>query len=446
MCRPLAASTLALTLALLPGVSCTRAGDAEPQRPPESGVCKQAPPPPPPARRAWPALPRSRAAAEALVHARTRRTPGAAPSLEPTALLARLDAAPLVAGEAEVRRWLLARLARAGARDAYLLWGTYHDSGGQLEAFRRLLGPEHGLTHVVVEQLDADGAWADLPAAEQRGDTAAITAYLRRGDEHAWQALAAKQWREDYTAWKYGYLSQVMDLLVAARAVGVPLLGCDLPRPLQNLADRAGSTLYRVRELHCLLALEDALDVARTRPPRRLALLWGQDHVKPHGLRRFLPPGDLVVSVYLVGQRPGPLTPEAQLAKRLVVNDPLLFPLDAAAEELALLLPGRPLGGEVDRSREWLEDPALGRPGVALLRVESTRPGTLHLRGRMTPIGPAARELELPPGPAAYLAVVGGLRIAGVLSLAPGGRTELVLDAQRRTTRVHEQRPYPSAE
>jgi hypothetical protein len=387
----------------------------------------------------WPALPRTRVGAELLIHARSERAAKTEPKLDPAALLSLLEdpSTRWVAGEPAVRRWLVERLGRARleGRDAFLLWGTFHDSRLQVDAFRRLIGPGGlpDLDAVVVEQFDADGRWEGLPRSAQAGDGCLLRGFLERGETAAWDALAARQTREDYTAWKYGYLSSVMDLLTAARAAGTPLLGCDMPRTLQSLAAGLGSELYRLRELHCLLALEAELG-ARTRG-RRIAMLWGQDHVKPHGIRRFLRKEGLVLSAFLLGGRPGSLTPEAGLARRLAINDPVLVPLDGSEEQIALLLPGRDLGGEVDRARDWLEAPAASQE-QALLRVRSTARGLLRVGDRTLSVGPRERSLTLPAGEHRYLLSAGQRRIVGAIELAGGGGATLRFEPEQRRTVV----------
>jgi hypothetical protein len=429
----------ALTLTLLAG--CPRpqrsGGDApRPARPPRADAGRAA--------AAWPALPRSAAEAEQLVKVRTLRDPGrASPApVAPERLLALpalSDGQKLLAGAPAVWAALQRRLddARGAGRSAYLLFGTFHDSGAQIEAFRRALGAAalSGFGAVTVEQLDADGAWAGVPAAEQRGDGALLERILGEGERRDLAELEARQIQQDYTAWKFGFVGQVVDLATAARALRLPLAGCDMPRRLQERLPAGSPARDRLRELHCLLALEDRLARA-PRGPRQVAMLWGQDHVRPHGLPRFLPADALVLSLHLVGARPGPLTPEAELSRRLVVDDLLLVPLDAAGEQLALLLPGVPLGGELRRSRELVPGPARG---PALLRVTSEAAGELFVAGRRLRVGPHEQELELPPSPAsAYLLRTARLRMAGSVEVQPGSTVELSFDPARRTTQLHQ--------
>jgi hypothetical protein len=240
--------------------------------------------------------------------------------------------------------------------------------------------------------------------------------------------------RYDYTAWKFGYVDSVMDLVFAARAQRLPLRGCDMPGPVQDrLRALSGPLRDSLRELHCLLALEQPGPVKDH--PRRVAMFWGQAHLGPRGLPRFLPADALVVSLYLLGRRPGPLTPEAELARHLVVDDLLLLPLDRSDEQLALLLPGPPLGGELSRSREWTTSTSRG---PARLRVSSQLPGELFVCGRQVRVGVEDQTLELPPQPSAgYLLRAGRLRMAGAVELRSGSVVELSFDPARRATRLH---------
>jgi hypothetical protein len=394
----------------------------------------------------WPSLPWAADRAAALIQAQTRRKTGAAPAAlkSAAALLALLKQRQrerrLVAGWPAVLAWLQARLDAAGKsrRDAYLLWGTYHDSGVQVAAFRRVIGPQglRGLTAVTAEQYTADGRWGGLPPARQRGDSAHLARYLKRGDRAELQALRRGQLEHDYTAWKYRYLHEVLDLAVTARAAGLPLSGCDMPQRLQRRLYRASEMpghLPRLRELHCLLALPPR---APDRP-RRVAMLWGQEHVAPSGLPRFLPRSARVTSVYVVGRRPGPHGLEFGLgAAGLRAVDPLLVPLTESPTEAgagaggmaqaALILPGR-----ATRARLFLarDTDAKAKPGSGVL-VESSVSGKLWLGGHGVPLtagAEAARQVRLGPGEHAFVLEAGKLLLTGRLQVPRRGSVELSL-------------------
>jgi hypothetical protein len=399
--------------------------------------------PPPPAAPAWPELPRTPEAAEALIRTRTARplTGADVTGASSEALLRALDESPgaLVAGEPSVLAWMDGFLDRASAagRDSVLLYGTFHDSGGQIDAFRRLIGPLglRGLTHVAVEQLRADGAWQGVSADAQRGDDAAIGAWLAGGDRGALAALAQRHGASDYAAWKFGYEPAVLDLLVTARAAGIHLAGCDLPSSAQELlAGLPELARLRLRELHCLLSWPVA------KGPRRTALLWGQAHVRREGLRRFLPPETAALSVYAIGYRSGEWTTEATLGAQLALTDPLLIPLDREGTEIAILYPdpGGPLAATMDRVRA---EASTGKPGLRVHVLGAT--GTLHLGDRALPIGPDPQRIEIPAGDHAYVLAVGNLRFAGAIHLPPGGGLDLSFDPAHRAVALTE-RPAPT--
>jgi hypothetical protein len=400
----------------------------------------------------WPALPLNRGEAELLVYYQTRRKPDLLPhpSLAPKNLLKRLSDSKshqLVVGYENIIRWFESRLASANKRhqDSYLLWGTYHDSAGQMETFRHLIGPGgiDGLTQVVVEQFDADGGWSNIPLNNQRGDTKIMAAYLKSGDLKHWNSIAAKQLRENYTAWKYNYLFTVMDLLLASRASGIPVLGCDMPRSLQNLADSVGSHLFRLRELHCLFALKKVAQ--NQRGPLRVAMLWGQDHVTPHGIRRYIDPHAVVISAYVFGFRPDPQSPERQLRSRLILNDPVLLPLEKSEEQVLVLLPGPDLGGNLDRSRVFVDLPphSIAEKKMALLRIHSPKHGVFEISDKIIPLRTNPQSITLLPGEYSYRLGVGQSITLGTLFLPEGGLTEVQFDPFRRSTVIIYGEPYP---
>ncbi len=391
---------------------------------------------------AWPDLPRDREAARTLIAERAQRDNDltvAAPPLDADTLLARAGArglASLLSGEARIVRWIQAFFddATREGRDAYLLVGTYHDAAGQVDAFRRLIGPGglRDLDLVVIEQLRADGSWRGVPAEAQRGDGALVDAYRERGDRAAFASLFARHRESDYAAWKFGYEASVMDLLVTARATGTALQGGDMPAATQALLGALDDQQrLRLRELHALLSLRPA------RGPRRVAMLWGQAHARPGGFRRFLPPGAAVLSIQLFGFRSGEGTVESALGKRLALVDPLLIPLDDAEREVAWLFPDAPgpLGAIVDRSR--VNEPA--EPGLTL---RAPAGATFELGALRVPIGLEMKHIVVPPGEATYVVDTGALRFVGALHLPRGAALDLDFDPPRRALTAIERRPH----
>lgn len=393
----------------------------------------------------WPVLPRSAAEARALVAERSvRSTDGLSDAaLEAPALLERIAEAArggaVAAGARGVLAWIQLFLQRAAAdgRDAWLLWGTSHDAAGQVTAFRRLVGPGglRDLTLVAAEQFFADGAWAGADPQLQLGDDADLAAWVRNGDPAARRRLAERHRTGDYAAWKFDYEAEVLELLDSARAAGRPLLGCNMPLALQQqtgLPPLDDERLrLRLRELHCLLAL------GRLPGPRRGALLWGRDHVRADGFPRFLPAAAAVLAVHVFGHRPGADTVEAQLARRIVVLDPLLVPLDDDDDELAVLLPDAVLGGDVDRSADRPEH-CTGAAGRLLVAADA--PGRLTVHGTTVEIDGHDRELPLPAGEHSFAVESGGLLFLGRLTVGGGCLTELWLAPAERYVRILQQR------
>lgn len=395
----------------------------------------------PPTPEPWPVLPASAAEARALVAERSVRSTDGLPdaTFEAPALLERIAQAArggaVAAGAPGVLAWiqLFAQRAADDGRDVWILWGTSHDAAGQVTAFRRLVGPGglRDLTLVAAEQFFADGGWAGADPQLRRGDDADLIAWVRHGDSAARRRLVERHRTGDYAAWKFDYEAEVLELLETARAAGLTLRGCNMPLPLQ---ERTGlppldheRLRLRLRELHCFLAL------APFPAPRRVALLWGRDHVRADGFPRFLPPSAAVLALHVFGHRPGAETLEAELARRIVVLDPLLVPLDDDHHEAAVLLPDAVLGGDVDRSADRPER-CTGTAGRLLAAADA--PGRLTVHGTTIELDGADRELHLPAGEHPFAAESGGLLFLGRLTVDGGCVTELWLAPAERYVRI----------
>lgn len=400
----------------------------------------------------WPALPLTQEVADALVKTLTVTPPPANPAAELDArqlralLLRRVKQGRAKAGWPAIKGWFQEELDRAAAakRGAQILWGVYHDSGGQVRAFRRLVGQSglRGLHAVALEQLSADGHWTGASGPAQQGDSADLARYLASGDRAAWLRLRQRQHKYNHTAWKFGYLPEVMDLLTSARAGGQRLLPCDMPAAIKRrLIKLPMKTRLRLRELHCGLALTRALHLAGVAAPRRLATLWGQEHVMPAGVPRFLPAGTRVMSVLVFGHRPGPHGLEQRLRGKLMLTHPLLLPVDEQASRLVLLLPGPALGIRLERSRQNLDQPLVAaRRGVVTAR--SPVGGQLLVGGRVHRV-PGTGDRFAPPrvrlsvGSHAFLHTIkGGRQIAGALQIPAEARADLDLDPLRREVQI----------
>lgn len=401
----------------------------------------------------WPTLPNHAKAADALINTVTVTPPGAAtPALTPeqvrALLLRRAKQGKVTAGWPAIIRWFQGELdaAAAAKKGAQILWGVSHDSGAQLRAFRRLFGPGGltGLHGVVVEQLRADGHWKGVPAADQRGETAGVARYLRTGDHATWRRLRHGQRLYNYTAWKFGYLPEVMDLLTVARAAGARLLPCDMSSPLKRrLRKLPMAARMRLRELHCGLAVSRALQAAGVTGPRRVISLWGQRHVMPVGVPRFLPAGTRVMSVLLFGHRSGVNGMERQLRGKLLLTAPVMFPVDAAATRLVLLLPGPRLGARLDLFGDHLEEPV---PAAKQHRLLVHGPGDLIVSGRVVvdADGKQRRSVPLSAGRHAYIMVRGKTILAGALEMPRSGRAELWPDLSRQVVEIMVSVPPPA--
>jgi len=379
----------------------------------------------------WPDFPQDAGALAALVEARTVRPPPTVMELTPEAVFAeasRQGWASLPSGQRAIDAWVDAALGH-GPGTAWLLVGTFHDSAGQVAAFHRLTAPGGvpGLTHLVLEQLRADGRWQHV-TADQRGDSAALAEYLRLGTPEAFAALARAHEEHDYTGWKYGYAAELLDVVTSARAQGVSVSGCDLPAGLLPLAGALGEGALRLRELHCLLAFRAAQPAAS-----RVAMLWGQAHVRADGLRRYLPPSDAVLALVLFGARHSADAPDELLRARLLLADPVLVPLGKG--EAALLLPDAWLGADVDRVRGRGEVKALG-----VLRASAATAGTLRVGAAAVELT-AWTEVALPlaPGDSTFcFTPAEGPLVVGALEVPARGEVELFLDPAARSTRVRQ--------
>ncbi len=417
---------LALALALQL-VACDQPAAPAPAVPAPSG---SAPPKEPEHQRHWPKLPSTKAEASRLIEARTLRREsdaGAGAPKEWTAdeifgLLEKRQAeGRVVVGFGGTSKWLSARL--AGKGDAYVLLGAHHDSALQLRAFRRLIGDLKGLSAVAVEQFQADGAWQGVSRQWlQQGESAALREFLASGRGYA--KLVQGRSDRNYSSYKYGSSQDVLDLALESRARGLPLRACDMPSALQkSLRHLEEDQLLRLRELHCVLALEDG--PIQKPGPRRVAMLWGQAHLAARGLRRFLPPAAKVTNLWLFGGRFAPkMGIETALSRRLALTAPILLPVaDGAA---VLLLPGPELGARAERIRSHMDS-------ADVLTVSSTVPGKLRVGGVQIDVTKEPTEHLVRPGASSFLFETRKLAIAGAISFPPGGGYALELDPRTRS-------------
>lgn len=422
---------------LLLCTSCTSCETAPADEPINEDVTEEAP--------EWAQLPRSTGEADRLIEARTLRPRPSDPHIELTlnTITRQLEKQPsedLIVGHRAVVAHIDSRIdaARLERRDAFILVGSYHDSAGQIRAFGRLLGPNgvEGFTHVVIEQFRSDGRWGGVPSDLQVGDSQHLARALVDGSREAWQTLERSQREQNYTAWRYDSLYDVVALLPLARAASLSVVGCDMPARLQQRLENVGQRrLDRLRELHCLFSLNDSQS---TTVPRGVAMLWGAEHVNPENFRRFLPPETRALSIFLVGERPNPLHLGGQLSQRLTVNAPLLVPIDGDREIYALILPDSRLGGDVERSRVVVSQEDLGEEIEVI--VDTDEAVTVSVAGAMIEASESPQRVMIQrprnSTPLPFTAVnetetlVGNIEAGGVI------RVELSLSMSQSRTRI----------
>jgi hypothetical protein len=385
----------------------------------------------------WPPLPSDSRQARELVDRHTLR-PAEGGTLSVTAdqLLAQLKAqvekGEVVGGMDSLVFWIWRKVSAAGhaGQSSYILWGTYHDSAAQVEAFGDLVGPLglSKLDAVSIEQFNADGRWAGVAAREQKGDSKLLRDWLQTGSRPALEKLLHDQVDENYTAWKYGILPELMDLLAKSRAADRRLLGCDMSLSLQKRVQPTGLQ-DRLRELHCVLALREQLG----EKPARVAMLWGQGHLAPEGVQRFLPEDALVLPFYVFGGRFSRRGLEADLAGRLAITDPLVIPFDKST--FIVLLPDDQIGARKELKHDPPEAPLA--PGLRRrLTVTSSQPGAIRIGSQELKVSEEPQTLTLDPGSHVFLLTHAGGLLAGTVTMPPDGALALDLDPDQRFVEV----------
>ncbi|MBW2732665.1 MAG: hypothetical protein JRH20_09750 [Deltaproteobacteria bacterium] len=413
----------ALFLLLLPQMGCQR--ESTSVSTPKPSIARMTPSP-------WPALPGTSEQVQALLREMTRRPPAAqAPPAEPSGILRQLSTA-LPKGQVFAGwRQIVARIegeaerAREAGAPLWLLWGTYHDAPLQVEAFRRLVGPT-GVSNcsVALEAFDARGRWRGLEAEHQKGDDERLVAYLAGGGRAALLELQVRQRRDNYTGWKYGYIPQLVDLLLQARASKTALWPCDMSRALQRRL-RSVSTeeqLMRLRELHCYLSLR-----ARTKGVR--AMLWGQDHIGREGFSRFMRPEARVIALYVFGGRKSPSALARRLAPHLALSTALMITGsgDDWYRRWVLLLPGEALGGHVERHRDVV--PKADPQG---LNVRAPHGSVLRVGRRRVVLTRSPQPVPLKAGERVFALEHDARFFVGSLDLAREGTLELEFTPKQR--------------
>jgi hypothetical protein len=379
----------------------------------------------------WPSFPGDAGAADTVLGTTSARWD------EPAFDLARLREAIVAANAGGTLRVGWAAIARAIAtevaaqaslgRRTFVLVGNQHDAPLQLDAFRELAARLGAMQ--VLEQFAATGRWEGVAASLQQGDEALLAA-VTSGDGRAIATFREEHGRDDYTAWKYGYVSKVLDVLLVARAQGLRVVGCDMPRALEERTHGFGlMQSSRLRELHCGLALQDLLrdDAELARP---VALFWGDAHLGPTGLATRLPPDAHVLAVHLLGGRAGSVRVETEL--RTEVVDPVLVPLVASdTRRFVLLLPAGSLAARVDRVLAASES-------SPRLRV-SAAAGALRVGQARHALGAAPVEVPLAGGHATWLLELADRTV--VMGLEAPSAGAVVVDVEPDGTVRFEQPP-----
>lgn len=370
----------------------------------------------------WGLLPRTADALSARLAIERTRATTAPVVVDARTVEAALSDPRAIAGWDAVLASLRHRL--GGASDAYLLLGVFHDARAHVEAFRRLI-VDLPITHALAEPLEAASGFRDAP---HDGDDRLLARFRATGARADLAAFEALHRTHDATAIKFGWIGAFVDLVATARGLGVPLLGCDLPRELRP--PLSGDELLRLRELHCALAMRDALRSAKA--PRRIAVMWGAAHVGADAFRALLPAGALAVAIHVVGGRPAwssPSSTEEALAGRLTALDPVLAPL--GADDLVLILPDERIGGEIDRART-VRAPS-GPPGVT---VTSSVGGTITIGGVAAALAAEAPARIAVASGSHVFRYQGARTLVGEVSVPASGEAELELDPPSRSARV----------
>jgi hypothetical protein len=394
----------------------------------------------------WPPLPKTPTEVANVVRDRGNR-PWVAPS-RPTieAIKKQLGGEQVVAGD-ELVGAVLDGWVGAGDKPSFVLFGSLHDAGAQVDAFRRVATRMPHLWGVVMEQFKAQGAWPKAEVKASDVDDADLAEFFATGSDAALFRLRANQPEHDYAAWKFGYVDAVLDAVVAFRGANLPVYACDMPKSLLAPELEPTDEATTLREAHCAIAAREKLrllgpaHVAKGEayvddvpPPMRAAFFVGDNHAGIGGLARFLHADGRIASVHLIGGRP-----EAEIPSDMAIVDPVLVPLaEPNATSWALLLPNAS-PGLVDRVVDRSGDarPRRARPAgdgtisAPTVWVESDGPARIKLAGGDVALlgGSGGEWLRVRPGRHACTITTGSRTITFALDVAVQGRTELHVDA-----------------
>jgi hypothetical protein len=290
--------------------------------------------------------------------------------------------------DAHLARWM------QGEKNVVAAFGTSHDSPAQIDAFRRLVGPRStvGWTRVMLEQLYADGHWKNVDARAQAGDDDALDRYAKSGAREDIAALVTRVQRDTYTAWKYGSVDVIGDLIAEARAAGRPVSGCDMAPALRarfSALDEAW--VDRMREVHCALAMRDR--AKKEGGASRIAALWGRLHVHSDRFPQLVPADWAAIRVSIVD---APADPE------IVLVDPIFI------VGSVLVLPSEEANKRFERKRT--KGPGARSTFTSLAKKSAKEPRAWvdgrELDGSAKNVAPGRRLLAVDDGTTIYVAAI----------------------------------------
>jgi hypothetical protein len=251
--------------------------------------------------------------------------------------------------------------------------------------------------------------------------------------------LATSQEREDYAAWKFGYVDKVLDVIADSRTAHHAIHGCDMPTRLQEkLRNWSDEDRNAMRELHCALALGDHLDGAG---PQRVGALWGSQHLGAAGFERFLPPDATILSLRVLGGRP----PSAEdlttrsIASQLDLVDPVL--LVSGSNDGIVLLSDPAASAHFERKRLRKDArPRTDGGAEPNLVLSAARPGsTARIDGTTIALASSPQWMSLPVGTHDFMIARGQRSLLASFVVPDGGWIEVRFEeiAPEVTITVH---------
>ncbi len=390
----------------------------------------------------WPPLPSASGGVTAVVRDRANR-PKVAPS-RPTIdrIKMHLGEEQVVAGDDAIAA-ILDMFVAGGDKPAFVLFGALHDSGPQVDEFRRVVSRMPHLWGVVMEQFKARGDWRNATPEVKASDTddADLADFFATGSDAALYRLRVSQVDHDYAAWKFGYVETVLDTVITLRGVNRPVYACDMPKTLIASSLEGTDDETTLREAHCAISAREKLrllgpaHVAKGEtyfddipPPMRAAFFVGDNHAGIGGLPRFLHDGAQIATVHLIGGRP-----EAELPADMTVYDPVLVPLhEEGVTSFALLLPNASnalVDRVIDRSPARVRPAADGTISAPTVWVESDGPARIALAGADLAVGSSGEWLRVRPGTHACTITRGATTTTFAVRVSTSGHTQIRIDS-----------------